>query len=71
MEQQQSLSIVNFFPRPRFIMLPMQPPRVMLPTGAPDDTLPTWGMTSPALMPSPGAELNTIGNIRPFGVHLA
>ena len=32
---------------------------------APNGTLTTWGMPSPALMPSPGASLNTNGNIRP------
>ena len=35
-----------------------------LPTGAPCGTLTTWGRPSLALMPSPGAGLNTTGNIR-------
>jgi hypothetical protein len=36
-----------------------------LPTGAPNGTLTTGGLPSPALMPSPGAGLNTSGNMRP------
>ena len=36
-----------------------------LPTGTPCGTLTTWGMPSLALMPSPGAGLNTTGNIMP------
>ena len=36
-----------------------------LPTGAPDGTLPTWGMKSKEVKPSPGAELNSTGIIKP------
>ena len=36
-----------------------------LPTGAPDGTLPTWGMKSREMKPSPGAELNSTGIIKP------